>query len=353
MEELDLHLTNRCNLRCRHCCFNSGRFAMPELSTAQVCQMLDDAVELGVREVHLTGGEPFLRPDVLTIVQEASRRGAKVRIQSNGTLLEEGQLEQLVGLGISELMISIDGTEQHNDGIRGNGIYRKAWNTVLLADGLGIPVRVNTVVMKENLAAASALLRRTLDLGINVHSFFHFTPFGTGEELQAETVGPRDWLTFIEELKKICEDFSARDTSVVVEQVFMRQDEAERQQPGCRIRQKHYCQLLCDGSVSPCTFLMYPGLFLGNVRRASLKSIWSDLTNWQQYDKYMGLCGACERFEACKGGCWLYSFSRDKTFSRDPRCNLSDNIIPVCPYLKRNLRAESIAHSTASAIESN
>ncbi len=351
MEELDLHVTNRCNLRCMHCCFDSGRRAMPELPTARICEVLAEAIALGAREIHVTGGEPFLRPDVLTIVAEAIVQGARVRVQSNGTLLDRKGLARLAALGIDELMISIDGPEQVNDSIRGHGTHAKAWNAVQAAQALGIPVRVNTVVMQRNLRSIAGLLDSTLELGVKVHSFFHFTPFGAGAGRLDETIGKREWLGFIEDVTALCEAKGSARTDVVVEQVFLEWKDVAANQLGCRIRQKKYCQLLCDGHVSPCTFLLDAGMFLGNVRDATLESIWNDARNWQQYDAPMQTCHACGRFEGCQGGCWLYSNRLGGRFERDPRCDPEDSAIPICPYLKRNVRLTNVVHSTADAVQ--
>jgi radical SAM protein with 4Fe4S-binding SPASM domain len=353
MEELDLHVTNRCNLRCIHCCFDSGRSAMPELGTAKICEVIGEAVVLGAREIHVTGGEPFLRPDVLEIVAEAIALGARVRVQSNGTLLDRRRLSRLAALGVDELMISIDGPEEINDGIRGPGSHAKAWSAVQEALALGIPVRVNTVVMQRNLRAIAPLLLRTLDLGVSVHSFFHFTPFGAGAGCLEETIGKREWLVFIEDLRALC---AAQDTArtgvtdVVVEQVFLEWKDAPGNQLGCRIFQKKYGQLLCDGNVSPCTFLLGTDLFLGNVRNATLESIWNDERAWKKYEAGSGFCRDCGRFDLCQGGCWLYAYRLGGALERDPRCDPADGAIPLCPYLKRNVRLTTVVHSTADAI---
>ena len=350
MEELDLHVTNRCNLRCIHCCFNSGRQAMSELSTRELVGVLDEAIALGAREIHVTGGEPFLRKDIFTILGAARAKGANIRIQTNGTLLDRGVLADLAALGIDELMVSLDGPEEVNDRIRGGGTYRQAWDAVCAARALGIPLRVNTVVMKSNLASIAGFLRQTVDLGVKTHSFFHFTPVGAGSHLPHEAVPKLEWLGFLAETGAVCRQRDVRKTRVVLEQVYV--DSAEIRETdtlGCRIGFKKYCQVLCDGSVSPCTFLLYTGLFLGNVTQDSLSDIWNDPNRWEQYDAHMSVCQPCARFDLCKGGCWLYSYYHSGTFDRDPRCDGSDSVIPICPYLKRSAHGGVIVHSTADA----
>jgi radical SAM protein with 4Fe4S-binding SPASM domain len=352
MEELDLHVSNQCNLKCIHCCFNSGRHPMSELPTDKILDLLHEADSLGAQEIHVTGGEPFLRPDIFTILEAAQAKGINVRIQTNGTLLNQEILLRLKALGIHELMISLDGPEPVNDTIRGRGTYQKAWKALCLAQDLGIPLRVNSVVMQSNMAHIPELLHQTVQLGVKIHSFFHFTPVGAGSLLPHEVVPKQEWLAFLADIGEMCRKQDVRRTRVILEQVYVDSSEIrETDTVGCRIGFKKYCQVLCNGYVSPCTFLLYTGLFLGNVWQDSLSRIWTNPHNWEQYDEYMAICRPCARFDLCKGGCWLYSYYQNKKFARDPRCDGSDTVIPICPYLKRNAHGGVIVHSTADAAE--
>src|SRR3712207_155057 len=75
-------LTYGCNLRCVHC-YNPTHRALPhELSTEEVCRILDDLAAFGVLTVTFTGGEPAVRPDVLAIMRHARGRGLIVHLLS-------------------------------------------------------------------------------------------------------------------------------------------------------------------------------------------------------------------------------------------------------------------------------
>ncbi len=90
---LDIELTERCNNNCIHCYINQppdhreslGR----EMSTARVIEILDEAATLGCLTVRLTGGEPLLRPDFAKIYLHARKKGIKVRLFTNATLINE------------------------------------------------------------------------------------------------------------------------------------------------------------------------------------------------------------------------------------------------------------------------
>ena len=91
LRELEIELTERCNLRCVHCYINRGekdrRAASRELDAAAVGRVLEEAAALGCLDVKFTGGEPLLRPDFEEIYLKARRLGLKATILTNATLL--------------------------------------------------------------------------------------------------------------------------------------------------------------------------------------------------------------------------------------------------------------------------
>ena len=89
--------TARCNLRCTHC-YVPGPAASAvhgELDAAEWKEILDRAAELGTFYLLITGGEPFVRDDILEIYRHAKRLGMLVTLFTNGTLLEPGDLQFL------------------------------------------------------------------------------------------------------------------------------------------------------------------------------------------------------------------------------------------------------------------
>ncbi len=88
-----MELTDRCNLSCKHCYINlpaNDRVARAaELSTEEVCRILDEMAEAGCLWLLLTGGDPFLRPDFLDIYTHAKKRGFFLFINTNGTMITQ------------------------------------------------------------------------------------------------------------------------------------------------------------------------------------------------------------------------------------------------------------------------
>lgn len=112
-------ITNRCNMACAHC-FIERNADIRTLTTAECLSVVAQFSRAGVGKVMITGGEPFLRPDLFDILQAIKLQdaGIIVDITTNGTLLDESAIERLHECGIDELTTSLDGTREVHDAIR-------------------------------------------------------------------------------------------------------------------------------------------------------------------------------------------------------------------------------------------
>lgn len=121
-----------CNLKCTHCFISCSptNHSHEILTLLQVRQRLLEALSLGTREYYFTGGEPFMVPEILAMIEEALRQGP-VSVLTNGLLLTPPRCHKLKQLFDSseyslDIRISIDGyTAQVNDPIRGEGSFEK------------------------------------------------------------------------------------------------------------------------------------------------------------------------------------------------------------------------------------
>ena len=79
--------------------------------------LLDEAVSIGTRTLVITGGEPFIHPDLFEAVAAAKARGLAVNITTNGTLIDK-RWEELIASGVDSLSFSIDGMGASHDTLR-------------------------------------------------------------------------------------------------------------------------------------------------------------------------------------------------------------------------------------------
>jgi MoaA/NifB/PqqE/SkfB family radical SAM enzyme len=167
-----IKLTSRCNLRCHMCRYWKNR-SERSLSTEQWRTVLVQLADQGCRKVHFTGGEVFLRPDFLELVEEAIRLGMKANMTTNATLIDRERARRLARVGVNSVSISLDGpTARLHDHIRGvPGAFRKARRAVRWLHQLSssqrrpVKLRVNFVIMADNFRRLPDMVRLAGEMG--------------------------------------------------------------------------------------------------------------------------------------------------------------------------------------------
>ena len=124
-DHLYIELTDRCNLRCKHCYLSAGAGGKQTLDTGLVKTILSDFAAMGGYSVAFSGGEPLLLPDWASIVAEARSLGLATTVVTNGTLLSEKAISTLLNYEVT-IAISLDGQQaETHDAIRGKGSFQR------------------------------------------------------------------------------------------------------------------------------------------------------------------------------------------------------------------------------------
>ena len=100
-------LTYRCNFKCPHCYVPAAYRKYPELKTKDVFSILDQLKAIGCLYLGFTGGEPFLRKDLMEILHYARKSGFEVIIYTNGSLINEKGAKQLGQIGLNKVDVTI------------------------------------------------------------------------------------------------------------------------------------------------------------------------------------------------------------------------------------------------------
>ena len=146
-----VEVTRACNLRCVHCLNNSGNKLSNQLSYEELVKLILDYSKNGIQEIRFTGGEPLVYEYIYDLIKLASDNGIYTSIGTNGTLITKSVANKLNEAGLKYAVVSIDGTcEKHNE-IRGIGNYEKSINGIKNLEDVGIKTRVNSVIMKSNM----------------------------------------------------------------------------------------------------------------------------------------------------------------------------------------------------------
>jgi MoaA/NifB/PqqE/SkfB family radical SAM enzyme len=159
-----IELTHRCNLACRHCYVNlpaADRGAQQrEMTTEQICRILDELAELGTFSVTLTGGEPLLRPDFAEIYRHAHDQGLLVTVYTNATLITDDILKLWTERPPSKVDITQYGfTAATYDLVAdaGDGQHARFERGVRRLVDAGVYVSLKSVAMRSNVHEIPAM----------------------------------------------------------------------------------------------------------------------------------------------------------------------------------------------------
>ena len=182
LQELWFHITNRCNLSCRHCLFTSGPNADGELSAELILGRAAEAAELGCHIFALTGGEPLCHPEFDQILNGLlAIPDAHVVILTNGLLIEQ-LLAIDCDLSRVHLQVSVDGLENQHDAIRGNGSFAKLQRQLLLLKQRQLPFTLSMCVERRTLQDMAALVEFAAEVGARTLHYLWYFVLGRGSD---------------------------------------------------------------------------------------------------------------------------------------------------------------------------
>lgn len=174
---LTVNLTNRCNTWCRYCFQKSGSSGADCIKTKDIQRILEffkGKQNGGEKYFQLTGGEPFLHPDIFEIIKLALSFGYTLRIQTNGILLNRMTEEQIVILSSDKILVkvSLDGwnTETH-ERWRAKGSFNKVVSGIRRLRKYNRNIGIKTVVHDLNFPEICRMLDMCLDLGVRAFSY--------------------------------------------------------------------------------------------------------------------------------------------------------------------------------------
>lgn len=179
-------ITQKCNLRCQHCYIDfsdAKKHRKPELKTHQVKKILKDLAKNGVLYLVFTGGEPFLRPDLLELCTYARKLKFDLRIFTNGTLISEAAARKLSQINISAVEISLYGRKDTHDKITGMpDSFDRVLDSIKLLKKHGIRVTIKCPLMKTNFKDYTWLQMLSKRLRVKLHFDPTITPKNNGDK---------------------------------------------------------------------------------------------------------------------------------------------------------------------------
>ncbi len=320
-------LTYQCPLRCVYCS-NPVEYTRHAdgLATADWLRVFREAEELGVVQLHLTGGEPLLRDDLEALIEGARANDLYTNLITSGIPLSRERLARFRSLGLDNVQVSIqDVAAPSSDRIAGARTFDRKIEVARWVKELGFPLTLNVVLHRENLGRVEEIVALAEVLSADRLELANTQYVGWA------LVNRRALLPTTGQLDR------ARRVSAAAHQrlrgkmeiLFVMPDYYSEFPKACMDGWgRRFIVVSPDGLVLPCHAAhTLPGLHFENVKESDLAAIWlgSEAFNAFRGNTWMPEpCRSCDRRAIDFGGCRCQAYLlTQNAAATDPACSLS------------------------------
>jgi SynChlorMet cassette radical SAM/SPASM protein ScmE len=323
---VDVELTAACNLRCTYCYFyNNPAVAYRDLPTGDLLQFFEECGRLGVMQLTLAGGEPFIRKDLKALLRGIVNNRMRYSLLSNGSLINNDISAFIASTGRCDyVQVSIDGSgPETHDACRGAGSWEGAVRGIRTLQRHSVPVTSRVTIHRHNVDDLEGIARLLLeDLGLE--------GFGTNSAgyLGACRGNSGDVLLTVEQRQRAMDALvrldemypgriSATAGPLAEAHMWREMEEARAKGAPAFDNSGHLTGCGCpynkisvraDGAIVPCAMLAH--MELGRINRDSLANVWlhSPALNALRERQNIPLqgfafCNGCEYVRYCTGNC--------------------------------------------------
>ncbi len=332
LKKLFWNVTYACNASCGICFTDASRRHEEELTTEEGKAVLRDAQASGVEDIIISGGEPFMREDLVELLAFMGELGITARIATNGSLVTEELLDRLrAETRVRSFQVSVDTLDPElNAALHGWPVemFERSLAALRHMQDRGFHTTVSTRVSPHTLGGIPALLDRAAQerwATVTLHLPLHTR--------RTDGAWPQD-VDLIELLEPALEHFMGLDEQWVIETyipwvehhpVIRRLEErACLIHRGCRAGRDRLT-INPTGAISPCVCLDVEDAYVGNVRQDRLSDVFrtSALCDLFRHPKDHGICEDCGHVLTCGGGC------RASAYAQAQRLDDQDQTCPV------------------------
>lgn len=313
---LVISATQGCNLECLHCYSNAKKQLQNEMKFESIKELINDLASMpwknDVSVVGLTGGEYFMRPDALEIIDYIHVNGFKVLVSSNSLLLTDSIISKLSTYKNFKISISLDGpTVDIHEKIRGEGTFNKTVENIKKLTGNGIFVGVNMFVYQGNIHLIKETIQLADELGVESFNCLNLMRVG-----RANSPRSKKNLIRIPEYALYNELFSILRENSRYKNLMKNSTFANQIMGVAAGIKSHYCGIgtnralyvRSNGDIYPCPDTAISRFHIGNVRSEKLMDIWEKSALLKELreldvDTLNKTCSKCDVRYFCGGGC--------------------------------------------------
>jgi pyrroloquinoline quinone biosynthesis protein E len=323
-------LTHRCPLACPYC---SNPLALEnradELEAATWARVFHEAAGIGVLQVHLSGGEPAARRDLVDIVAAARDAGLYTNLITSAIGLDRTRLGWLKEAGLDHVQLSIQDVDAESAdriaGYPGAHVRKLAFAKSVVE--LGLALTVNAVIHRANIGRVTAIVETAASLGAARVEVAHTQYYGWALRNRDALMPTREQVCVaMQEIERVCAQYEGRLViDLVVPDYYARRPKAC---VGGWARRS--LNVTPSGRVLPCHAAeTIPGLQFWSVRDRPLAAIWRDSPAFRAFRGTEWMpepCRSCDMREIDFGGCRCQALAiTGDPAATDPACELSSH----------------------------
>jgi radical SAM protein with 4Fe4S-binding SPASM domain len=314
-------LTLQCNLGCVHCGSRAANARTDELSTAEALDLVRQLRDAGITEVTLIGGEAFLRGDWLDIVRAIREAGMACTMTTGGYGISATTAECMREAGVQQVSVSIDGTRETHDGLRGRtGSWSACFATLRHLQAAGIPISCNTQINRLSAPELPLIYADIVAAGCRAWQLALTVPMGRAADRPEILLQPPELLALFPLLHELA-GWAQRDgvhfypgNNIGYYGPYERSLRGSQSSgavwEGCQAGM-NTIGIEANGAIKGCPSLPTSAYVGGNIRDMPLRQILETAElkmNAQQGSAaaaapLWGFCKSCEYAELCRGGC--------------------------------------------------
>ena len=351
------NMTNQCNLNCLHCYAKATKNASnDEFTTEEAKALMDDVAKYNSPVFLFSGGEPFMRRDLIELIEYANSINLRPVISTNGTLITKEKAIQAKKAGVKYIGVSLDGMAETNDKFRGlDGAFEMAIKGMKNCLSAGIKTGLRFTISKHNRDDLPLVLLKLKEIGINRCCVYHLDYSGRGVEIAKDDLSHAETRQALDTYFNLTRFHHKNGFPVETLLVGNYADAGYlylkllEEDPD---KAEHAYELLKrnggDGTGETIACVdhqgnVYANQFwrdhsFGNVKERAFGDIWDDVTDpimaglKNKANHITGRCSVdnCRFFELCKGGSRVRAQSVDgDVWGPDPACYLTDEEIEI------------------------
>ena len=308
LRSMAVEVTGRCNQRCAYC-YNAWRGEAgpaPDPSNELLKQRFDKLIsQADLKYLSLTGGEPFMRDDLLDIIGYLNSRGLGVTVISNGGLLDEKLVSRLARHKVHYVQLTLAGADPGtHDGVCGPGSFSGVVNAIELLQNAGIRAYGSYLCTRQSAPQAGAVFEKFAALGVRHVAFNRFNPAGYSTTTLRQLMPTRsEVIVALESANAVAGDkgIKATCTMPIPQCVVERKKYPAIKFGGCSAGTKHAEYAVgMDGCLRLCTV---HGRRLGSIDDTPLTDILASDYVACFRAEIPEFCTECPLAKSCLGGC--------------------------------------------------